>query len=489
MEQAAQKIGTGENARVVGHIQLNDQIRPPAPQSGLAAETEQMLSEWVSFAGDMDGLKRGHNRIINDILALQAENRWEDIVALFFPLEDKVPEQVAAGMDADIRVKIAFALVRLRRADEAVRMLVPLAGQHPEDAMVHYTLGYAALDELFSARTERRIIPAKRKQELIALAHTHFAAARALRPDSVTFFYREAILYKEIENKPRLAIPLFTQAISNWERQSPQEQGRHHQQRPKYIKSLYHLASCQLAAGQAAQSLKLLQTLEPQDKDRNFMHPLFKHFAFGKVLHALGQYKEAMQHLETAGYVAEAHQPTDFVWELAARCALRLQQTEKAKGFINKVPRNRRRPYVLWTEADILAADGRAREALRVLQSCGERDKRSRHVSLIRMARVFLGLREYDRALEAADRAAGFCRDTYGNPSKEALFWQAAALHLLGRDTEALAIVQELEAGHFRYPHFSRLAGLVRAAVPTAAAAAGQDRQGGIDHGPAATKY
>jgi hypothetical protein len=37
MEQAAQKIGTGENALVVGHVQLNDQIKPPAPQSGLAA--------------------------------------------------------------------------------------------------------------------------------------------------------------------------------------------------------------------------------------------------------------------------------------------------------------------------------------------------------------------------------------------------------------------------------------------------------------------
>jgi hypothetical protein len=68
-----------------------------------------MLAEWVNCAGDMDGLKRDHNRIINDILALQAENRWEDIVALLFPLEDKVPEQVAAGMDADIRVKTGGA--------------------------------------------------------------------------------------------------------------------------------------------------------------------------------------------------------------------------------------------------------------------------------------------------------------------------------------------------------------------------------------------
>lgn len=433
-------------------------------------------------------LRREHSRLVGELLALQSERRWADIIALLHPLDEKAPELVAAGMDGDLRTKIAFALVREKKSDEALSLLTPLAERLPEDAMVHYTIGYAVLDVLFTARTERRILPARKKQQLIALGHTHLARAQLLRPDSVTFFYREAILFKEVEDKPKSAIVLFERAIANWERQNPGEQERHHQQRPKYVKSLYHLAACLLTIGQPARSLTLLKKLEAEDRNRNFMHPLFWHFAFGKVLHALRRHAEAMQHLETAGRAADSGQPTDFVWELAARCALALGQPEQAGAFIARIPRTKRRPYVVWTEADVLAASGRARDALSLLRGSAERDKRSRHISLIRMARILLGLKEGAQALEAATLAVQFCRDTFGNPSKEALFWKAAALHLLDRNQEALAVIMDLEAGYFQYPHFDRLAGLIRNALKKdpAPAQSASSHGGGEPHAAAA---
>lgn len=490
MESAARKIVALENARVIGHIQLEAQKQPPvaspAPPSP-PLPTSSFLCDFAGFATDSGQLRREHNRTVNEILALQAENRWQDIVELFHPVEDKAPELVAAGMEVDVRSKVAFALVRLRRTDEAIRTLLPAATRQPDDAMIRYTIGYAALDELFTVRTERRIVPGKRKKELIDLAHAHFSAARALRPESVTFCYREAILFKEIEDKPKLAVPLFEQAIANWERQSAQERERHHQQRPKYVKSLYHLASCLLEAGRASRSLQLLEKLEQEDRDGKFLHPMFRHFAFGKVLHALNRDKEAIDHLETAGHVAEQHQPTDFVWELAARCALRLRQVDRAERSIARVPAHRRRPYVRWTEADILAASGKVDEALQVLRQCSERDKRSRHVSLIRISRLQLHLQQYEQALNAAMHAVRFCEETYGNPSKEAQFWQAASLHLLGRNGEAGELLTVLEAVHFQYPHFKRLAGLVRAALTRAPEddVVGQDAPGREEHGAA----
>ncbi len=471
MESTASKIVTLEQARIVGHIPL-ESLGPPLSASPASSypspAASSFLCEFAGFAADSGQLCREHSRVMNEILALQAENRWPDILALFHPVEDKIPELVAAGMEIDIRSKLAFALVRLHRSDEAIRTLLNAAARQPEDAMIHYTIGYAALDELFTARTERRIVPGKRKKELIDLAHAHFAAARALRPGSVTFCYREAILFKEIESKAKLAIPLFEQAIINWEQQSPQEQEQRHQQRPKYVKSLYHLASCLLQVGKAAHSLQLLEKLEQEDQDKKYLHPLFRHFAFGKVLHALNRDREAIEHLETAGHVAEAHQPTDFVWELAARCALRLQQLDKANGYITRVPASRRRPYVRWTEADVLAASGKVSEALHILQQSSERDKRSRHVSLIRMSRLLLGLHRYEQALNAAVLAVRFCVETYGNPAKEAQFWQAASLHLLARNGEALEIITTLETGHFQYPHFRRLVDTVKAALKDA---------------------
>lgn len=490
MENTARKIVTLDQAKVVGHIQLPPQSQPSCPSSTPAVPptaSGSFLCDYTGFAADSGQLCREHSRVIHEIFALQAENRWQDIIELFHPVDDKVPELVAAGMEIDIRAKVAFALVRLHRAEEAIATLLPAAERQPDDAMIRYTIGYAALDELFTARTERRIIPGKRKKELINLAHDHFAAARALRPESVTFCYREAILYKEIEGKTKLAAPLFEQAIANWERQSPQEQEQHHQQRPKYVKSLFHLASCLLDARRASRSLQLLQQLEQEDRDRNYLHPLFRHFAMGKVLHALNRDKEALEHLETAGHVAEPHQPTDFVWELAARCALRLQQVDRAGGYVAKVPAHRRRPFVRWTEADVLAASGRVAEAMQVLRQCGERDRRSRHVSLIRLSRLLLGQHSYEQAQEAAVQAVRFCEETYGNPAKEALFWQAACLHLLGRNREAREILATLEEGHFQYPHFRRLVDAVRAAsAAPAAEATGTDPMRRTSHDNAA---
>lgn len=471
MENTARKIDTHEQAKVVGHIQLDTikttQVPLPA-QTDTSPTAGSFLTQWTSTADDADTLRREHQRVVTEISLLQAENRWQAIVDLFHPVDDKVPELVAAGMETEIRSKVAFALTRLQRNDEAIQTLQQAIKQEPNSALLHYNLGYAALNELFTAKTERRIIPGKRKKELIELAHTNFATARALRPQSVTFCYRQAILCKEIEGKPKTAIPLFEQAITNWEQYSTDEQQRLHQQRPKYVKSLYHLASCLLEEGKADRSLQLLNQVEREDQGRNFLHPLFRHFAFGKVLYALNRHKEALDHLETAGQVADRHQPTDFVWELAARCALRLQQVDKAAACINRVPVQRRRPYVRWTEADVLATLGKTAEAMQVLQQCSERDRRSRHVALIRLSRLHLNMHQYQQGLDAAEQAVRFCEETYGNPSKEAQFWQAAGLHLLGKNTAALQILCMLEEGRFQYPHFRRLTDLVRAAVSTA---------------------
>lgn len=494
MNNTATNIVALEKPRIVGHVQLDPRTvatTPPARPATTPAAAD-FLTDLAGGSFDPNLLRREHGRVLGEILALQADNRWQDIIDLFSPVEDKLPDLVAAGMDTEIRLKIAFALVHEHKPEEAIRLLTPVVRREPDNALAHYNLAYAALDELYSARTEHRIIPTRRRQELIRLGHDHFGAARALRPDSVTFAYREAILCKEIENKPRLAIPLFEQAITNWQGLDSSEQERRHQQRPKYVKSLYHLASCLLEAGRATDSLRHLHTLEAEDSERCFMHPLFRHFAFGKVLHALGRHREALDRLETAAHAADSHQPTDFVWELAARCALRLGRVDRAQACIERVDRNRRRPYVRWTEADVLAARGKVPEALQVLRASAERDRRSRHVSLIRMARLLLGRRELEEGLDAATRAVRFCEETWGNASREARFWQAAALHLLGRNGEALAIVTELEDAHFQYPHFGRLAGLVRAALTTASSravagqAGGQDATGDRDYDAAA---
>jgi tetratricopeptide (TPR) repeat protein len=101
------------------------------------------------------------------------------------------------------------------------------------------------------------------------------------------------------------------------------------------------------------------------------------------------------------------------------------------------------------------------KQALQVLTGSAERDRRSRHKSLIRIARIHLGSGRYAEAELVCKEAAEFCRKTFGNPSHEALFWQAASLYRLERYQDARAIVVELSDRRFRYPNFNRLTRLV----------------------------
>ena len=448
-------------ARVVGHVDLGQEPKAPVAGNDAGADflDDQAASPWSG-----DQLQLDHNRALSEISELQSENRWDDIINLFHPVADKLPELEDSGMAGEVRLKVGFALGRAGRHAEALACLTPVTKQDPENGMAHYSMAYTALDALFTARTSRQPMARREKIRLLETGHTHFQHACRLRPESVTFFYRHGVLYKDIENKTRRAIPLFEQAIANWERKDAETRKLHHQQYPKYIKAMYHLASCLLDNGMAGRSRSLMEKVIEQDRDRDHMHPVFKHFAMGKILHALGRPEQALEHLELAAYRTDKGQPLDFVYELAARCGLVLEQPERAAKYIDRIPAARRRPYVRWTEADVLLARGRREQALQVLAATAERDRRSRHKALIRIARIHLSTGNFAEAERVCTEAAEFCRKTFGNPSHEALFWRAAALYRLGRFQDARKIVVDLTDRRFRYPNFNRLIRLVHEA-------------------------
>ncbi len=451
---------SGQKARVVGHVDL-----PAEPSGQDRRDSDNFLADQAAAPWTGERLQRDLDRVIAEIAELQTANRWDDIIALFHPVAEKLPELADCGLADEVRLKVGFALCRAGRHDEALACLEPVTGTDPENALAHYTVAYTALDALFTARGMRQPMPPGEKKRLKAVAREHFDEACRLRPDSVTFFYRYGVLCKEIQGNTRRAIPLFEQAIANWEGKDAETRERQHQQYPKYIKAMYHLASCLLRESRPGRSLSLIERVIELDRDRDHMHPLFKHFAMAKVLHALGRPGDALQHLEVAVHRAESGQPLDFVHELAARCALAMGRLERAARHIGQVPAARRRPFVRWTEADILVARGRTEEALKVLAASAERDRRSRHKALVRMARIHLTRGRFAEAEQLSRDAVEFCRQCFGNPSHEAMFWQAAALYRLDRAGEALAIIEELEQLRFRYPNFARLAGLVRQAA------------------------
>ncbi len=395
-------------------------------------------------------------QVVSEIAELQRDNRWEDILSLFYPLESKLPDLVEKKLDTEIRAQMGFALGQVRRFDDAITELTLCVQRNPENFSHHSSLAYTAYNSLYAAKNREIFLAGNIKAARIDLAHQHFRQAQLLRPDGITNFYREGMLFKQIENKADRALPLFKSAVANWEALEPARQGDRHQEHKNYIKALYQLASTLLAIGNAKAALPLIRKCLAEDEKSNHQSLLYKYFALGKVHFHLNQLAEARDALVFAAKCA-GDQKCDFVHELLARTYLAMDNPGRAWEVIEAVPVKVRRPYYRWTEADVLCAMKDFKQAKTVLLQCQERDNRGRHKALIRLAKIEYLTEHFEQTVEYAARAVKFFQDNWTNPYDAGLFWQAAGLLRLGKKDEARTIANLLREHNPRYPKLDKL--------------------------------
>lgn len=407
-------------------------------------------------AGNAEQAHGTQARILAEITILEFQNRWQDIVDLFYPVDDHAPELCIHGLDIEVRSDLAFALGQLKRFDQALAELRICVKRNPSNFRYRSSLGYTLMSSLQAAQAKEIILPGQERKARLEQAHEQFRAAQSILPDRVTPFYREGRLYKDFDRKPDKALPLLAQAVRNWDDYSQETRRSRHQERKNVIKARYALASCMIAEGQAATALEHVRVVIEEDAQSGYLKNEHKHFALAKVRHALGQFEEALKALDTAAVFTN---PTegDYVHELAGRCRLALGQADKGLESVERVPLKARRPYVRWTEADCLTALGRTDEAKRVLLACCERDRRGRHKALIRLARLAYNQNVFADVGAYAEKAVAFHMEVYSTPCADGLFWQAVAALRLGRRDEALGFERDLAAHRPRYPWLPKL--------------------------------
>ncbi len=403
-----------------------------------------------------DAAVRRLKRTLAEMEELFRENRWQAALDLFYPPTEKLPELCDLALDIPVRAKLAFALGQLKCFDDAIAELELCLAREPDNFQHHNSLAYTAYSSLYAAKNREVFLSGKPRRERIALAHRHFAAALALRPDSVTNLYRRGMLLKEIEGKSDAALPFFRQARTVWEKLDAAERQTRRRECKNYVKSLYQLAAVLLKAGHGRQALDVIKKCLAEDESSDYISRVFKYFALGKVhfyLNDFGAARDALRFAMQCG-----HGPAeDFVCELLARTYLALERVERAGETIAKVPENRRRPYVRWTEADILCKAGDYAAARQVLLKCSRRDRRSRHKSLLRLVKIEYLLKKYDAAQHYARQADTFFREKWGHPLAEALFWRAVCAWRRQDMEKAARLAAELEAFSPGYAGLAKL--------------------------------
>ncbi|MDP2645312.1 MAG: tetratricopeptide repeat protein [Desulfobacterales bacterium] len=403
-----------------------------------------------------DAARRSLEQTLTEIEELMRENRWEDIIAMVYPVDVKLPAVVRHGLEVRVRSKAAFALGQIGRFDDAIEELAESLKKEPDSFHLHSSLAYTAYNSLFASQNRQVFLSGKAKTERVELAHRHFKATQALKPDGITNFYREGMLFKKIEDKTIQALPLFETAVANWDGLNTEQQAARHQERKNFIKALYQLSSALLELGKPKQALIQLKRCLGEDKESNHLSMVFKYYALGKINFQLNCFKDARDALLFAGR-CRSKEPADFVYELLARTCLAMDDTEKALDAVSKIPENFRRPYFRWTEADVLCARKDFDGAIRALSHSLERDHRSRHKTLIRLVKIEYLLQNYDTAMGHAEAASAFFMEKWGDVYDHGLFWQAVCAFRMEDRAKARQLAQELQDRNPRYPKLDRL--------------------------------
>jgi tetratricopeptide (TPR) repeat protein len=264
------------------------------------------------------------------------------------------------------------------------------------------------------------------------------------------------MLWKQIEGKPERGLPLFQRAAANWDKLAAEEKQARHQERKNFVKALYQLAACLADGGRPLAALQELKRCLTEDEQSGHLSLVFKYFALGKVNYLLNRFPEACDALLFA-LRGKTEGPVDFVHELLARTYLAMQDGAKALEAVRAVPEKKRRPYVRWTEADVLCALGDYNRAQAVLRQALERDQRSRHKTLLRLCKIDYLQGDFKAAFSSALEADRFFREKWGNPYGEGLFWQAVCALKLGENEKARRLAEELKAFRPNHPKLDRL--------------------------------
>jgi tetratricopeptide (TPR) repeat protein len=420
---------------------------------------DEFLSSGDLVTVNRDLAEKRRKRAFADLEELIREKKWEDAISLYYPVDEKFPELMAFGLETVIREKMGFILGQVKRFDEAVAELEKCIQVEPDNFYTRGSLAYTAYNSLYAAKNRELVLTRDQKQARIAMAHENFQKACELRPDTVTNYYRRGMLCKQIEDKPERAMPFFEKAVENWQGLDTEAREKRHQERKNYIKALFQLASCRLNANDPVRALELMRECLAEDEKSNYLAMVFKYFALGKIHFHSGSFAEARDALLFAAQCGKsARQPVDYVHELLARTYLAMGHAQKALETINKEPENRRRPYFRWTEADVLCALNKFDQACNVLKKSLERDGRSRHKSLIRLAKIAYARRDFHGAGTHAAEADRFFRQKWNNPCLDALFWGSLAAFRTGNNGEARRLAQELKS---HAPHYPKLASLL----------------------------
>ncbi|MBN2107089.1 MAG: tetratricopeptide repeat protein [Deltaproteobacteria bacterium] len=381
--------------------------------------------------------ERTASELLARIAELTAQNAWGLIVETFHPLAEKYPAADADPKSHSILSGIAFAFSQLHRFDEALALLAVCLERCPGYYRYLSSVAFNCYNALMADKS-REIKLGDRRQSYFTRAEAAFIEAEKAFPQGVVDFYRHGMLYHHLSTMTdRKAVPLFLKAIENWEAMGPEARQDRHKDFKNYVKALYHLAKAYLNLGEPDKAIDAIGRCLREDDTTHHEEAVHKFYIAGKAHMATGDHDGAVKFLRVAAH-QKTRRPKDYIYEAIARCLLQLGEHETARGWIERIPAQYRKPYVLRLQATILARSGNLAGACEQFKQALKRDRQGRHKTLYAWGVALFQDKQYARALELFMQANQEKRKGFATEYANAVY-MAGKCHAALSDTTAAA--------------------------------------------------
>lgn len=141
-------------------------VLPFPEEQEMEPEKSDFLDELIAGGYSPSEIHQEVRKVLGEIDLLKRENRWEDIILLCHPIEEKLP--LIADSDAAIPIygEIVFALCQLHRFEEAVSIGIKLVKEQPDNFNAHAQLAFVAYQALIAHQNKEIILPPRDQEKI-----------------------------------------------------------------------------------------------------------------------------------------------------------------------------------------------------------------------------------------------------------------------------------------------------------------------------------